>query len=170
MKQQATDDAGKDIQDLSRMAIARILYERSQFDKAIEAYASVPRQSKYFADALQEQAWTFIKAKEWQKAYRALDLLLLANPETTDAPHLRLLMGNLNLRMNNFFLASDAFGKVRDEFEPVHRQLQQVIVKAQADPATSTRSSARASTSSTSRRSCRRRPRAGCAPSRTSRA
>jgi tetratricopeptide (TPR) repeat protein len=134
VKQQANDDAGKDIQDLSRMAIARLLYERSQFDKAVEAYASVPRQSKYFADALQEQAWTFIKAKEWQKAYRALDLLLLANPETTDAPHLRLLMGNLNLRMGNFFLASDAFGKVRDEFEPVHRQLQQTIVKAQADP------------------------------------
>jgi tetratricopeptide (TPR) repeat protein len=134
LKSQAPDEGGKDIQDLARMAIARILYERSQFDKAIEAYASVPRQSKYFGDALQEQAWTFIKAKEWQKAYRALDLLLLANPETTDAPHLRLLMGNLNLRMNNFFLASDAFGKVRDEFEPVHRQLQQVIVKAQADP------------------------------------
>jgi tetratricopeptide (TPR) repeat protein len=134
VKSQAPDDAGKEIQDLARMAIARILYERSQFDKAIEAYASIPRQSKYFADALQEQAWTFIKAKEWQKAYRALDLLLLANPETTDAPHLRLLMGNLNLRMSNFFLASDAFGKVRDEFEPVHRQLQQVIVKAQADP------------------------------------
>jgi len=134
VKQQAPDESGKDIQDLSRMAIARILYERSQFDKAIEAYASVPRQSKYFGDALQEQAWTFIKAKEWQKAYRALDLLLLANPETPDAPHLRLLMGNLNLRMNNFFLASDAFGKVRDEFEPVHRQLQQIIVKAQADP------------------------------------
>jgi tetratricopeptide (TPR) repeat protein len=134
VKSQAPDDAGKEIQDLSRMAIARILYERSQFDKAIEAYASIPRQSKYFGDALQEQAWTFIKAKEWQKAYRALDLLLLANPETPDAPHLRLLMGNLNLRMNNFFLASDTFGKVRDEFEPVHRQLQQIIVKAQADP------------------------------------
>lgn len=134
IKQQAQDDAGKEIQDLARMAIARILYERSQFDKAIEAYASVPRSSKYFGDALQEQAWTFIKAKEWQKAYRALDLLLLANPETTDAPHLRLLMGNLNLRMGNFFLASDAFGKVRDEFEPVHRQLQTTIVKAQADP------------------------------------
>jgi tetratricopeptide (TPR) repeat protein len=134
IKQQAGDDAGKEIQDLARMAIARLLYERSQFDKAIEAYASVPRQSKYFGDALQEQAWTFIKAKEWQKAYRALDLLLLANPETTDAPHLRLLMGNLNLRMSNFFLASDAFGKVRDEFEPVHRQLQQTIVKSQADP------------------------------------
>jgi tetratricopeptide (TPR) repeat protein len=135
VKSPAADDSGKEVQDLSRMAIARLLYERSQFDKAIEAYGQIPRQSKYFTDALREQAWTFIKAKEWQKAYRALDLLLLANPETTDAPELRLLMGNLNLRMNNFFLASDAFGKVRDEFEPIHRQLQQVIVKSQADPA-----------------------------------
>lgn len=134
VKQQATDEAGKEIQDLSRMAIARLLYERSQFDKAIDAYAQIPRQSKYFGEALQEQAWTFIKAKEWQKAYRALDLLLLANPETPDAPELRLTMGNLNLRMSNYFLANDAFGKVRDEFEPVHRQLQQVIVKSQADP------------------------------------
>jgi tetratricopeptide (TPR) repeat protein len=134
VKMQAPDEAGKEIQDLSRMAMARILYERSQFDKAIDAYGAIPRQSKYFGDALQEQAWTFVKAKEWQKAYRALDLLLLANPETPDAPELRLTMGNLNLRMSNFFLANDAFGKVRDEFEPVHRQLQQVIVKAQADP------------------------------------
>ena len=38
------------------------------------------------------------------------------------------------LRMSNFYLASDAFSKVRDEFEPVHRQLQQVIVKSQTDP------------------------------------
>jgi hypothetical protein len=43
-------------------------------------------------------------------------------------------MGNLHLRMSNFYLASDAFGKVRDEFEPVQRQLQQVIVKSQTDP------------------------------------
>jgi tetratricopeptide (TPR) repeat protein len=135
LKQQAPDDAGKEIQDLSRMAIGRILYERSQFDKAIEMYGSIPRQSKYFEDALREQAWTFIKAKQWQQAYRALDILLLADPEASDAPDLRLLKGNLQLRMSNFYLASDAFSKVRDEFEPVHRQLQQVIVRAQTDPA-----------------------------------
>ena len=42
-----------------------------------------------------------------------------------------ILIGNLQLRIGNFYLASDAFSKVRDEFEPVHRQLQQVIVKSQ---------------------------------------
>jgi tetratricopeptide (TPR) repeat protein len=135
LKQQAPDDGGKEIQDLSRLALGRILYERSQFDKAVEMYGSISRQSKYFEDALREQAWTFIKAKQWQQAYRALDILLLADPDASDAPDLRLLKGNLQLRMSNFYLASDAFSKVRDEFEPVHRQLQQVIVRAQTDPA-----------------------------------
>jgi tetratricopeptide (TPR) repeat protein len=135
LKQQAPDETGKDIQDLARLAIARIFYERSQFDKAIEVYLAVPRQSRYWSEALREQAWTYIKAKDWQRAYRSVNLLLLYDPDTADAPDLRLLEGNLELRMNNFYLASDEFSKVRDEFEPIHRQLQQVIVKSQTDPA-----------------------------------
>src|SRR5450432_1844647 len=135
LKQQPPDDTAKDIQDLARLAIARIFYERSQFDKAIEVYLAVPRQSRYWSEALREQAWTYIKAKDWQRAYRSVNLLLLYDPDTADAPDLRLLEGNLQLRMSNFYLASDEFSKVRDEFEPIHRQLQQVIVKAQTDPA-----------------------------------
>lgn len=135
LKMQPPDEAAKDIQDLARLAIARIYYERSQFDKAIEVYLAVPRQSKYWSEALREQAWTYIKAKDWQRAYRSVNLLLLYDPDTVDAPDLRLLEGNLELRMNNFYLASDEFSKVRDEFEPIHRQLQQVIVKSQTDPA-----------------------------------
>ena len=135
LKLQPPDDTAKDIQDLARLAIARIFYERSQFDKAIEVYLAVPRQSRYWSEALREQAWTYIKAKDWQRAYRSVNLLLLYDPDTADAPDLRLLEGNLELRMSNFYLASDEFSKVRDEFEPIHRQLQQVIVKSQVDPA-----------------------------------
>lgn len=135
LKLQPPDDSAREIQDLARLAMGRILYERSQLDRAIEAYQSVGRQSRYFVDALSEQAWTYIKAKEWKKAYRALDLLLLTSPEHKDGPELRLLMGNLNLRMENFYLAHDSFSKSRDEFEPIHRQLQSEIVRAQQDPA-----------------------------------
>src|SRR5262245_34904779 len=134
LKMQAPDAASKDVQDLSRLAIARILYERSQFDKAIESYLSIPRQSKYWPEALREQAWTYIKAKDWQRAYRSVNLLLLADPSGPDGPALRILEGNLHLRMINFYLASDTFSKVRDEFEPIHRQLNQVIVRSQTDP------------------------------------
>jgi tetratricopeptide (TPR) repeat protein len=135
LKTQAPDAASRDVQDLARLAIARVLYERSQFDKAIDAYLSIPRQSKYWPDALREQAWTYIKAKDWQRAYRSVNLLLLADPDVSDGPDLRILEGNLQLRMSNFYLASDTFSKVRDEFEPIHRQLNQVIVRSQTDPA-----------------------------------
>jgi len=84
LKMQAPDAGSKDVQDLSRLAIARILYERSQFDKAIESYLSIPRQSKYWPEALREQAWTYIKAKDWQRAYRSVNLLLLADPDVRD--------------------------------------------------------------------------------------
>jgi tetratricopeptide (TPR) repeat protein len=134
LKLQPPDEAAREIQDLSRLALGRILYERSQFDRAIQAYQAVSRHSPHWADAFYELAWTYIKAKNWKDAYRALDLLLLKVPDTKDAPELRLLMGNLNLRMNNFYMASDAFSKTRDEFEPLHRQLQGVIVKSQQDP------------------------------------
>jgi tetratricopeptide (TPR) repeat protein len=132
---QAPDDNAKEIQDLCRLALGRILYERSQFDKAIEVYQSIPRQSRYFTDALDEQAWTYIKAKEWQKAWQSIDLLLLTNPDLPDAPDKRLLLGNLQLRIGHFFVAAEAFNKVRDEFDPVQRQLRQVLVRSQTDPA-----------------------------------
>src|SRR6186713_578825 len=135
LKMQAPDASSKDVQDLCRLAIARILYERSQFDKAIESYLAIPRQSKYWPEALREQAWTYIKAKDWQRAYRSVNLLLLADPDVPDGPDLRILEGNLQLRMSNFYLASDPFSKVRDQFEPIHRQPNQVIVRSQTDPA-----------------------------------
>ncbi len=75
-------------------------------------------------------------------------------PTRRDAPDLRLLEGNLHLRMNNFYLASDAFSqgarRVRADPPPAaagHRQV------ADRSRPTSTRWSARASTSSTSARS-----------------
>jgi chromosome segregation ATPase len=80
-------------------------------------------------------AWTSIKAKDYKAAYRALDLMLLQNPDSPQAPELRLLMGNLHVRLANFSLANDAFLQARDEFDPIRKQLQETLTKCQADPA-----------------------------------
>jgi tetratricopeptide (TPR) repeat protein len=133
LRVQPRNDGDKDVQDLARMAIGRIHYERGQFDKAKEAYASVPRQSKYFADAMYEATWNAIKAKDYVSAYRSLDLMLLQNPDTAQAPELRLLRGNLHLRLANFYLASESFSNARDEFEPIYRELQSTLQKSQSD-------------------------------------
>ena len=135
LKLQPPDDSAKDIQDLARLALGRILYERNQFDRAIEAYESVAHTSRHFSKAKYEEAWTYIKATKWKEAWEAIDLLILSSPDDNEAPEMRLLMGNLQLRMSNFYLASDSFSKTRDEFEPIHRQLQAEVVRAQQDSA-----------------------------------
>ena len=53
-----------------------VVYERGEFEKARDAYVSIPRQSKYFEEAMNELAWTAIKVKDFRAAYRALDLML----------------------------------------------------------------------------------------------
>lgn len=132
---QPRNDTEKDIQELARIAIGRLHYERDQFDKAREAYTSIPRQSLHFEEAMNELAWTSIKAKDFKSAYRALDLMLLQNPDSAQAPELRLLMGNLHVRLSNFALANEAFLQARDQFEPAHAQLKETLGKCEADPA-----------------------------------
>jgi len=135
LKLQPPDENARDIQDLARLAIGRIHYERNQYDRAVEAYQAIPRSSKYFEDSLYEQAWTHIKAKDWLRSFRSLQLLLDNNPDSKDAPELRLLLGNLNLRMERFASANEAYAETREQFEPIHRQIQAALMKAQTDPA-----------------------------------
>lgn len=133
LRMQPRTDNDREIQDLSRMAIGRLYYDRAQFDRAREMYESIPRNSKHWSDARFEAAWNAIKGKDFKAAFRSLDLLLLQDPDSPKAPELRLLMGNLNIRLENFFLASETFTKSRDEFEPIHKQLIDTIEKSRAD-------------------------------------
>jgi TolA-binding protein len=134
LKVQPKDDGDKEIQDLARLAIGRLLYDRGQFDRAKQWYASVPRQSKHFADAMYESAWNAIKSSDFKSAYRALDLMMLQEPDSTRAPELRLLIGNLHLRLNNYYLASTQFTQTLSEFEPIYRDLISRQEQARSDP------------------------------------
>jgi tetratricopeptide (TPR) repeat protein len=131
---QPRNDTEREIQDLARLAVGRLNYEHDQFDHAREAYSSIARESLHFDEAMDELAWTSIKAKDFKAAYRALDLMLLQNADSPRAPELRLLMGNLHVRLGNFSLANDAFMEARDQFDPIHLQLRETLTKGEADP------------------------------------
>ncbi len=134
LKTQAATDGDREIQDLARMAMGRIHYERSQFAEAKNLYVSIDRRSPHFGDALFETAWTSIKASDFKSAHRAIDLMLLENPDTPRAPEMKLLMGNLSLRMQSFFDASEIFTQSRDQFEPIFGELKARLDQVRADP------------------------------------
>jgi tetratricopeptide (TPR) repeat protein len=131
---QPRNDTDKEVQDLARLAVGRLYYERNQFDKAAEAYESIQKQSKYYAEARDEATWNYIKAKDFVRAYRSLDLALLQDPDSPKAPERQILRGNLHLRLANFFLASESFADTREKFEPIYKQLLDTQNRTKADP------------------------------------
>lgn len=129
----AYQDAAE-IRDLSAMNVGRLYLEEGDLTNAIDAYQQVSRDSELFERALYEVTWTFVRAaaqtedekqrvREFEKAVRALDILLLAERERPVVPEARLLLGNIRLRMDAFEAATIAFTKVVDVYAPVQDDL-----------------------------------------------
>jgi tetratricopeptide (TPR) repeat protein len=129
MKPEQKTDSQKRITELSHMALARIYLERGQLTQAIDEYAKIGQKSDHFNDMLYESAWVAIKGKDYLKARRQLDLLLLSAPDSPLAPEVKLLVGTLHVRQNEYGPATDSFTKTRDEFEPVYKMLETELAK-----------------------------------------
>ena len=114
-KEPAKDDSDKQILELTHMALGRIHYERDQPSEAIDHYLMIGRRSQYFDEALYEVAWVYVKAKEFDKALRALELLSLANPKSAMLPDVRILEGNLRIRKAQA-VAQSGEGNPTEEF------------------------------------------------------
>jgi len=122
-------DGEKLVLELAYLGRARILLDQGQLTAALESYSKITSKSPNFNDALYEGAWVSIKGKEYQRAARQLDLLLLNAPDSVLAPEVRLLSGNLYIRQGQFGSATSAFTKARDEYEPVSKQLAAEVAK-----------------------------------------
>lgn len=119
--------------ELALLAKARILYEQSRLEEAIDAYQSIPRSSIHFPKALYEIAWVFIQAGDSVEAERALEVLAMTDPENPILADAHVLRGNLLLRNQNFQEADRVFDEVRNRFAPIVRELDEIYRK-QRDP------------------------------------
>jgi TolA-binding protein len=84
--------------ELGQLALGRVYYERDQQAKSIDAYLLVDRHSDLFPTALYEVSWVYVKSKQYDKALVALELLQRLEPQSTSAPIVRILEGNLRIR------------------------------------------------------------------------
>ncbi len=108
------------------MAAARLAYVRGKepdVERAIELYNAVPRKSAYFDDALYERAWAYLKAKRYDRAVQALEMLNVANPKYGRADEARVLLGNLKIQTKDFGGAKAIFRKAANSLRPVVRKL-----------------------------------------------
>jgi tetratricopeptide (TPR) repeat protein len=139
------NETDEEIVELAHLALGRLHYERDQPTDAIDHYLLIGRRSKFFDEALFEIAWVYVKAKEFDKALRALELLALANPRSARLPDVRILEGNLRIRKaqttavergnaaEELARATNVFEDTRDTYEKPRTDLEKILA-AQPEP------------------------------------
>jgi tetratricopeptide (TPR) repeat protein len=140
LKLEPKGDGERHIRDLTYLALGRLLYEKGEINPAIDMYQKVSRKSPEFDTSLYEICWVYIKAAQqkhptqnYQKALRALDLLVLAHPDSPTIPDVKVLQGNLLMRLEQWGRATDLFTKTREKFVPIQARMKQVLAE-HSDP------------------------------------
>ncbi|MBX3209894.1 MAG: tetratricopeptide repeat protein [Labilithrix sp.] len=120
--------------DLSWMAIGRLHYEMENYTQAAEAYSKVGRDSPEFGTMLYELAWVYVRLGDVQRAERALEVLQISDPSSSQAGDATLLRADLLLRAGAFDKALQLYLGVREEYEPMRQKVESFIEQT-PDPA-----------------------------------
>ncbi|HEX6240748.1 MAG TPA: tetratricopeptide repeat protein, partial [Polyangiales bacterium] len=124
----ATTPEHTQVVELAQLALGRLYYETDQLDQAIETYQGVPRTSKWFDVALYEIAWVYIRMGDSTRAERALEVLVIASPESKYIADGSILRGNLLLRNGQLDEAAKVFQGATDAYGPVRDKLDKVLI------------------------------------------
>jgi tetratricopeptide (TPR) repeat protein len=120
--------------DLSWMAIARLQYESENYTSAAEAYSKVGRDSPEFSTMLYELAWVYVRLGDVQRAERALEVMQIADPSSSEVADGTLLRADLLLRAGAFDKSLKLYQSVREEYEPMRVKVESFL-DSTSDPA-----------------------------------
>jgi len=101
--------------ELGQLALGRLYYEREQLTKSIDSYLMLDRKSDLFPIALYEVGWVYVKNKQFDKALTALELLGRLDPQSTRAPTVKILEGNLRIRKAQLLRQAQISGTINGE-------------------------------------------------------
>jgi len=112
---------------LAWLAMGTLHYELDDLSMAIKSYQQVPRNSRFFADALFQICWAYVRLSDFERAYRTIELFLLAFPEDTREPELKLLMAHLQVKLENYNEAVDDYQTVVTEYDAIKSRLDHIV-------------------------------------------
>jgi tetratricopeptide (TPR) repeat protein len=113
--------------DLAWMAIGRLFYELEQYQQASEAYAKVGRDSPEFDTMLYELAWVYVRLGDVQRAERALEVLMVSDPNSPYIGDGTLLRADLLLRAGAFDRALQLYQSVLAQYDPMRLKVESFL-------------------------------------------
>jgi tetratricopeptide (TPR) repeat protein len=121
------------IKELANLSAGRVYFELGEYDKAIDHYQEIPRESDAFPESLFEMAWCYVKLKNYERAKNATDILVLIDPDSTLSPESRLLQAHLLSELTRFSEAAQSYDEIVRTYAPVRDQIDRLL-KARQDP------------------------------------
>ena len=109
--------------DLGWMAIARLFYEMEQFGRASEAYAKIGRESPEFDTMLYELGWVYVRMGDVERAERALEVLMVSDPDSEYIGDGTLLRADLLLRAGAFDRALQLYQSVLEPYDKMRAKV-----------------------------------------------
>jgi tetratricopeptide (TPR) repeat protein len=117
------------IMELARLALGRLYHDLGDIDRAVAVYQDVDRKSESFPEALLELAYCWIKGKAYEKARRALEILMLSRSDLQFVPEAQVLLGDLQVLLDRPDDATKTYNTVKETFEPVRKELSEMLSK-----------------------------------------
>ncbi|MGD0526717.1 MAG: tetratricopeptide repeat protein [Polyangiaceae bacterium] len=117
----------KHVIDLAWMAVGRLFYEMEQYQQASEAYAKVNRDSPEFDTMLYELAWVYVRLGDVQRADRALEVLMVSDPNSSYIGDGTLLRADLLLRAGAFDRALQLYQGVLAQYDPMRARVESFL-------------------------------------------
>jgi tetratricopeptide (TPR) repeat protein len=117
----------KHVIDLAWMAVGRLFYEMEQYQQASEAYAKVNRDSPEFDTMLYELAWVYVRLGDVQRADRALEVLMVSDPNSPYIGDGTLLRADLLLRAGAFDRALVLYQSVLAQYDPMRAKVESFL-------------------------------------------
>lgn len=113
--------------DLAWMAIGRLFYEMEQYQQAAEAYSKVGRESPEFDTTLYELAWVYVRMGDVERAERALEVLMVSDPNSPYIGDGTLLRADLLLRAGAFDRALQLYQTVLAQYDPMRAKVESFL-------------------------------------------
>lgn len=115
------------LRNLAVLGVARIHYERRDFDAAANTYARVDRDGPEFERALYETSWTLIQEGRYRRAGSFLELLALIADDARAIPEALLLKGETELRLEQYDGAVETFERIQRAYAPIEDEVAAAI-------------------------------------------
>ncbi len=119
--------------DLSWMAVARLFYQMEQYGRASEAYAKIGRESPEFDTMLYELGWVYVRMGDVERAERALEVLMISDPDSEYIGDGTLLRADLLLRAGAFDRALELYKGVLAQYDPMRAKVDSFLDSAKDD-------------------------------------